>query len=113
MRVLTSCLFFLFTARHSLQYFYTGVSGEINFPEFTTVGLVDDGQFMYFDSNTMKAVPKTEWMRQNEGAGYWDSQTQGLVGAHQVFKSNIQTVKERFNQTSGKLLANSHTHIYR
>ncbi len=40
------------------------------------VGLVDEGQFMYFDSNTKRAVPKTEWMRENEGADYWDSQTQ-------------------------------------
>lgn len=90
-----------YAARHSLQYFYTSVSGDINFPEFTVVGLVDDGQFMYFDSNTMKAVPKTEWIRQNEGADYWDRQTQGLIGTHQVYKNNIQTAKERFNQTGG------------
>ncbi|XP_062342654.1 H-2 class I histocompatibility antigen, Q9 alpha chain-like [Osmerus eperlanus] len=83
---------------HSLKYFYTGVSGDINFPEFTTVGLVDEGQFMYFDSNTKTAVPKTEWMKR-EGAEYWDSQTQGLIGAHQTFKASIQIVKDRFNQS--------------
>uniref|UniRef100_A0A8C1J420 Ig-like domain-containing protein n=1 Tax=Cyprinus carpio TaxID=7962 RepID=A0A8C1J420_CYPCA len=86
---------------HSLRYFYTAVSGDIDFPEFTAVGLVDEGQFMYFDSKTKEAVPKTEWMRQNEGTGYWDSQTQGLIGAHQNFKNNIQVAKERFNQTTG------------
>uniref|UniRef100_A0A671PAF3 MHC class I-like antigen recognition-like domain-containing protein n=1 Tax=Sinocyclocheilus anshuiensis TaxID=1608454 RepID=A0A671PAF3_9TELE len=64
------------TGTHSLRYFYTGVSGDIDFPEFTAVGLVDEGQFIYFDSNTMKAVPKTEWIRQNVGADYWDGQTQ-------------------------------------
>ncbi|TRY89783.1 hypothetical protein DNTS_010942 [Danionella cerebrum] len=86
---------------HSLKYFYTAVSGDISFPEFTAVGLVDEGQFMYFDSNTNNAVPKTEWMRQNEGADYWDSQTQGLIGQHQSFKNNIQVAKERFNQSQG------------
>uniref|UniRef100_A0A673NMU2 MHC class I-like antigen recognition-like domain-containing protein n=1 Tax=Sinocyclocheilus rhinocerous TaxID=307959 RepID=A0A673NMU2_9TELE len=65
---------------HSLRYFYTGVSGDIDFPEFTSVGMVDDEQFDYFDSNTMKAVPKTEWIRQNEGADYWDTQTQNCIG---------------------------------
>ncbi|XP_073714844.1 BOLA class I histocompatibility antigen, alpha chain BL3-7 [Misgurnus anguillicaudatus] len=90
-----------YAGRHSLQYFYTGVSGDINFPEFTAVGLVDEGQFMYFDSNIMKAVPKTEWMRQNEGADYWDSQTQIASGNHPVFINNIQVVKERFNQSTG------------
>nr|5H5Z_A Chain A, MHC class I antigen [Ctenopharyngodon idella]5Y91_A Chain A, MHC class I antigen [Ctenopharyngodon idella]6LBE_A Chain A, MHC class I antigen [Ctenopharyngodon idella]6LBE_C Chain C, MHC class I antigen [Ctenopharyngodon idella] len=86
---------------HSLKYVYTGVSRGIDFPEFTAVGMVDDGQFMYFDSNSMKAVPKTEWIRQNEGADYWDRQTQVLIGAHQVFKDSIQIVMERFNQSKG------------
>ncbi len=47
------------------------MSGDIDFPEFTTVGLVDEEQFVYFDSNTKKVVPKTEWMKQKEGADYW------------------------------------------
>ncbi|XP_051991695.1 H-2 class I histocompatibility antigen, Q9 alpha chain-like isoform X4 [Xyrauchen texanus] len=90
-----------YAATHSQQYFYTAVTRDINFPEFTTVGLVDNGQFMYFDSNTMKAVPKTEWIRQNEGADYWDRETQNLIDAHQVYKNSIQILKERFNQSTG------------
>nr|AXY65406.1 MHC class I antigen [Ctenopharyngodon idella] len=90
-----------YAGTHSLKYFYTGVSRGIDFPEFTAVGMVDDGQFMYFDSNSMKAVPKTEWIRQNEGAAYWDRQTQGLIGTHQTFKNNIQIAMERFNQSKG------------
>ncbi|TRY89784.1 hypothetical protein DNTS_010943 [Danionella cerebrum] len=86
---------------HSLKYFYTAVSGDISFPEFTAVGLVDEGQFMYFDSDTKVAVGKTEWTRQNEGADYWDSQTQNSIGRYQVFKNNIQIAKERFNQSQG------------
>nr|AXY65411.1 MHC class I antigen [Ctenopharyngodon idella] len=90
-----------YAGTHSLKYVYTGVSRGIDFPEFTAVGMVDDGQFMYFDSNSMKAVPKTEWIRQNVGADYWDSQTQGLIGSHQTFKNNIQIAMERFNQSKG------------
>ncbi|XP_052441305.1 BOLA class I histocompatibility antigen, alpha chain BL3-6 isoform X1 [Carassius gibelio] len=86
---------------HSLRYFYTGVSGVNDFPEYTSVGLVDDQQFTYFDSNTKRTVPKTEWIRQNEGADYWDRNTQKGIGNHQTFKNNIQTLKERFNQTTG------------
>uniref|UniRef100_A0A673L1N3 MHC class I-like antigen recognition-like domain-containing protein n=1 Tax=Sinocyclocheilus rhinocerous TaxID=307959 RepID=A0A673L1N3_9TELE len=85
-----SLFVFLSSGKHSLRYFYAGVSGVIDFPEFTAVGLVDDEQFMYFDSNIKKAVPKTEWIRQNEGADYWDRQTQPLIGSHQTFKNNIQ-----------------------
>ncbi|KAK7124373.1 hypothetical protein R3I94_018673 [Phoxinus phoxinus] len=90
-----------YAGTHSLKYFYTGVSGVIDFPEYTAVGLVDEGQFMYFDSNGMKAVPKTEWIKQNEGADYWDRETQKQIGAHQVFRNSIQIVKERFNQSDG------------
>uniref|UniRef100_A0A672KWN8 MHC class I-like antigen recognition-like domain-containing protein n=1 Tax=Sinocyclocheilus grahami TaxID=75366 RepID=A0A672KWN8_SINGR len=96
-----SLFVFLSSGKHSLRYFYSGVSGVIDFPEFTAVGLVDDEQFMYFDSNIKKAVPKTEWIRQNEGADYWDRQTQPLIGSHQTFKNNIQVLKEWFNQSAG------------
>ncbi|KAL1246728.1 hypothetical protein QQF64_034339 [Cirrhinus molitorella] len=81
--------------KHSLKYYYTVVTGDIDFPEFTAVGLVDDEQFMYFDSNLKKAVPKTEWIRQNEGADYWDRETQNMITQHQTFKNNIQIAKER------------------
>nr|AAH97061.1 Major histocompatibility complex class I UEA gene [Danio rerio] len=90
-----------YAGTHSLRYFYTGVSGDIDFPEFTVVSLVDGEQFVYFDSNTMKTAPKTEWMRQNVGEDYWERETQIFTGAHPVFKNNIQVIKERFNQTQG------------
>ncbi|XP_077051192.1 major histocompatibility complex class I-related protein 1-like [Siphateles boraxobius] len=90
-----------YAGTHSLKYFYTGVSGVTGFPEFTTVGLVDDGQFFYFDSNEKKAVPKTEWIRQNVGADYWERNTQISIGSHQAFKNNIEIARERFNQSQG------------
>ncbi|XP_042601973.1 RT1 class I histocompatibility antigen, AA alpha chain-like [Cyprinus carpio] len=86
---------------HSLRYVYTAVFGINDFPEFTAVGLVDDQQFDYFDSKIMKAVPKTEWIRQNVGADYWDRQTQICIGSHQTYKVDIQTLKGRFNQSTG------------
>lgn len=88
---------------HSLKYFCTAVSGDIDFPEFTIVGLVDEGQFIYFDSNTMKVVPKTEWMRQKGGDSYWYTQT------HQAFRNNIQVAKERFNHSTGTFIINTHS----
>ncbi|KAK2887687.1 hypothetical protein QQF64_013067 [Cirrhinus molitorella] len=90
-----------YAGTHSLKYYYTAVSGDIDFPEFTAVGLVDDEQFMYFDSNIKKTVPKTEWIRQNEGADYWNRETEIDIVQHQVFKNNIQIAKERFNQSRG------------
>ncbi|XP_051788986.1 class I histocompatibility antigen, F10 alpha chain-like isoform X2 [Erpetoichthys calabaricus] len=85
----------------SLKYFYTGSSGVTEFPEFVVVGLVNDEQFVYFDNNINRMIPRQEWMAKSEGPSYWDGQTQALIGSAQNFKANLGTLKERFNQTEG------------
>ncbi|XP_051745369.1 DLA class I histocompatibility antigen, A9/A9 alpha chain-like isoform X1 [Ctenopharyngodon idella] len=77
-----------FAGKHSLKYFYTSVSGDEN---FTAIGLVNDVQFMYFDINTTKASPKTEWMRGNEESDFWDSQTYSLIKQHDWILNKIWT----------------------
>ncbi|XP_059205373.1 H-2 class I histocompatibility antigen, Q9 alpha chain-like [Centropristis striata] len=88
---------------HSLQYFYTGSSQVPNFPEFVVVGYVDEIEMVHYDSNSKKAEPKQDWMIEaTEGdSQYWQSQTEGLMGTQQVFKNNIEVLKQRFNQTGG------------
>ncbi|KAL7839161.1 hypothetical protein SRHO_G00258190 [Serrasalmus rhombeus] len=88
-------------ASHSLQYFYTAVTPGINFPEFTVVGLVDGGQFMYYDSVIRKVMPKTEWIEKREGEDYWTSQSQIAQGSQETFKVSVDNLKQRFNQSDG------------
>ncbi|KAM3596134.1 uncharacterized protein V6R79_008749 [Siganus canaliculatus] len=89
------------TGRHSLKYFVTGSSGVPNFPPFVIVGLVDDDHTDYFDSNTMKAVPKQDWMDRPVDLQYLDGQTQLALTQHQWFTADIGNLKQRFNHTGG------------
>nr|QER90616.1 MHC class I alpha antigen [Acipenser dabryanus] len=86
---------------HSLRYFYTGTSGMTEFPEYVSVGMVDDVQIDYYDSKSKEDISKQQWMKDNMEPGYWETQTQACLGDQQAFKANIGILTERFNQTGG------------
>uniref|UniRef100_A0A8C4TIS9 Class I histocompatibility antigen, F10 alpha chain-like n=1 Tax=Erpetoichthys calabaricus TaxID=27687 RepID=A0A8C4TIS9_ERPCA len=91
----------VFAATHSLKYFYTGTSGASEFPEFISLGMVDDKQTDYYDSNIKKVIPRQEWMVKSVDSDYWDRETQISVGDEQNFKAGTATLNKRFNQTGG------------
>ncbi|XP_030640368.1 major histocompatibility complex class I-related gene protein-like [Chanos chanos] len=88
---------------HSLKYYFTATSEVPNFPEFVAVGMVDDIPIVYYDSNSPQATPKQDWMHRvtRKHPQYWEKETGSFSGAQEAFITNIDTAKQRFNQTGG------------
>ncbi|XP_030193737.1 H-2 class I histocompatibility antigen, Q9 alpha chain isoform X2 [Gadus morhua] len=89
---------------HSLQFFFTASSGLSTFPEFVIVEMVDEVQIEYYDSNTQRIIPKQDWVEQanrDKDPDYLERETENRKGAQQVFKADMGTLKQRFNQTGG------------
>uniref|UniRef100_A0A3Q2TE13 H-2 class I histocompatibility antigen, Q9 alpha chain-like n=1 Tax=Fundulus heteroclitus TaxID=8078 RepID=A0A3Q2TE13_FUNHE len=88
---------------HSLMYFYTASSGVTNIPSYVSVGLVDDVQISYCDSNINRAIPKQEWMKKVDSKypTYWEEETQTCWEKQKTFRLNLEIAKHRFNQTEG------------
>ncbi|KAM4602743.1 class I histocompatibility antigen, F10 alpha chain-like isoform 3-T3 [Polymixia lowei] len=89
--------------RHSLKYIYTASSGLTNFPEYVSVGMVDELQITHYDSNTQREEPKQDWMNKisTDDPQYWERNTGIYKGNQQVDKNNVDVAKQLFNQTGG------------
>nr|NP_001090318.1 major histocompatibility complex class I antigen L homeolog precursor [Xenopus laevis]AAI23164.1 MGC154362 protein [Xenopus laevis] len=92
----------VYSGSHSLRYYYTAVSDKaFGLPEFSTVGYVDDVQVNRYSSDTGRDEPLTQWLKEKLGTEYWEGQTQISKATEPVFKHNVKTAMDRFNQTSG------------
>uniref|UniRef100_A0A3B4AQK2 MHC class I-like antigen recognition-like domain-containing protein n=1 Tax=Periophthalmus magnuspinnatus TaxID=409849 RepID=A0A3B4AQK2_9GOBI len=91
------------TVIHALRVLRTSSSQVPNFPEFVSVGYLDDLQITHFDSVTREYVPKQEWMKKitEEEPEYWKINRRLALGHEQVGKSQIETVKRRLDMTGG------------
>uniref|UniRef100_A0A4W4E2G2 MHC class I-like antigen recognition-like domain-containing protein n=1 Tax=Electrophorus electricus TaxID=8005 RepID=A0A4W4E2G2_ELEEL len=65
---------------------------------------MDGEEFVYYDSNIRKMIPKAEWTKKidAEEPDYWNRETEKLKSHDEWFRENIATLMKRFNQTDGK-----------
>ncbi|KAK1151901.1 class I histocompatibility antigen, F10 alpha chain-like isoform X1 [Acipenser oxyrinchus oxyrinchus] len=85
---------------HTLRYIYTAMSKpQEGFPEFTAMGLLDDMQIDYYDSDNQKKESKQTWMKENMDPDYWEKGTKSRKSKEQWFKVNVKILENRFNET--------------
>ncbi|XP_036418425.1 RLA class I histocompatibility antigen, alpha chain 11/11-like [Colossoma macropomum] len=86
---------------HFLDFFFTGVTPGISFPEFTAVAQVDGRQGGYYDSNSRKVILTEEWLKNYTDEEHWNMITEISHGYQEAFKVRIATAMKLFNQTDG------------
>lgn len=88
-----------FPETHTLTYIYTQISGEASLPagvsDFAAMGVLDGHVIDYYDSGTMRKVPKHPWMTRELSATYWEQGTQSRRSKQQWFKVNVDILLER------------------
>ncbi|XP_061476651.1 class I histocompatibility antigen, F10 alpha chain-like [Rhineura floridana] len=92
------------TSSHSFRVFLTAVSEpDQGLPQFTVVGYVDDQPITHYESYTKKVLPLVSWMKEmeKERADYGKRQTQILQNEEPVFRGNLVTLQNHYNQTGG------------
>nr|ACG68408.1 MHC class I antigen precursor [Amblyrhynchus cristatus] len=92
------------SSSHSLRYLYMAVSesGQ-GLPAFVQVGYVDDQPITHYDSAIKRKTPVAPWMEKvvDYDAQYWDRGTRVLQDSEQVFKDNLEIIRNRYNHSEG------------
>ncbi|XP_059347020.1 class I histocompatibility antigen, F10 alpha chain-like isoform X5 [Ammospiza nelsoni] len=87
---------------HSLHYLEVAVSEPSpGIPQYMDIGFVDGIPFTRYDSERGWAEPLTEWVKDGVDPEYWDRETQIAVRRQHVNARNLETLRERYNQSGG------------
>ncbi|CAM4319433.1 unnamed protein product [Leuciscus chuanchicus] len=107
------CVFLLYgtlpsiqAEKHSLYYIYTGLSKPVDLPGiyvFTAMGLLDDTQIDYYNSEEKRKIPKQHWMKEKMQEDYWEKGTQSRKSKEEWFNVNIKILMDRMRHSTSDL----------
>ncbi|XP_067237144.1 uncharacterized protein [Chanodichthys erythropterus] len=92
--------------KHLLYYNYTALSKPVDLSgiyEFTAMGLLDDTQIDYYNSEEKRKIPKQQWMKEKPPEDYWEKGTQSRKSKEQWFNVNIHILMNRMNHNESDL----------
>uniref|UniRef100_A0A8C9SA63 Ig-like domain-containing protein n=1 Tax=Scleropages formosus TaxID=113540 RepID=A0A8C9SA63_SCLFO len=97
-----------FVEIHSLEYIYTALSKPIGLPgiyEFTAMGILDDKEIDYYNSQEKLKIPRQNWMKERLNRNYWNRGTQSRRSKEQWFKVSINILMDRMRHNNSDVHA--------
>ncbi|XP_043073406.1 H-2 class I histocompatibility antigen, Q10 alpha chain-like [Puntigrus tetrazona] len=91
------------TEKHSLYYIYTALSKPVELPgihQFTAMGLLDDREIDYYNSQGQEKIPKQPWMEKKMDKDYWVKGTQSRKSKEQWFNVNVDILMKRMGHNN-------------
>uniref|UniRef100_W5LWS5 Major histocompatibility complex class I-related gene protein-like n=1 Tax=Lepisosteus oculatus TaxID=7918 RepID=W5LWS5_LEPOC len=85
---------------HSLWYFLTLTTGPSQFPEFMVVGMVDDVQVEYYDSDIGKMISRRHWCPDAE-VKEADNKEFAVKDFYFGMRDKLQVLMSHLNHTGG------------
>ncbi|XP_071312328.1 class I histocompatibility antigen, F10 alpha chain-like isoform X7 [Agelaius tricolor] len=87
---------------HSLRYLFVAVSEPSpGIPQYMIVGYLDGIPFVRYDSERGRVEPLTQWIKDGVKPEYWERETQISVRYQHIDARNLETLRERYNQSGG------------
>uniref|UniRef100_A0A8D2QKT3 MHC class I-like antigen recognition-like domain-containing protein n=1 Tax=Zosterops lateralis melanops TaxID=1220523 RepID=A0A8D2QKT3_ZOSLA len=74
---------------------------SLGVPQYMEMGFVDGIPITRYDSEWGRVEPLTQWMKDGAEPGYWDEETQIWERWQHVDARNLETVRDRYNQSGG------------
>ncbi|KAM6993427.1 class I histocompatibility antigen, F10 alpha chain-like isoform 1-T1 [Passerculus sandwichensis] len=87
---------------HSMHYLHVAVSEPSpGIPQYMEIGFVDGIPFTRYDNERGRVEPLTEWVKDSADPEYWERETQIALGNQHINARNLETLRERYNQSGG------------
>ncbi|KAG9261542.1 BOLA class I histocompatibility antigen, alpha chain BL3-6-like [Astyanax mexicanus] len=104
--MIKTLIFLIFTtqltsATISLQYYYTGVTPGISFPEFTATGQLNEHQIGYYNTTSQRVIVTADWINRSKDEEHWKMMGHHAANDQELVRVRLANQIMLLNQTEG------------